>query len=76
MLNTVGAHCLPAIVCFRRKKLGRWTAGFDDFGGVEGFEESRVAEMVSARRRHAPGTPGRAEGRDARRRGDRTRGRE
>ena len=57
MLNTVGAHCLPAIVCFRRKKLGRWTAGFDDFGGVEGFEESRVARWLARAADMLPGHP-------------------
>ena len=57
MLNIVGAHCLPAIVCFRRKKLGRWTAGFDDFGGVEGFEELRVARWLARAADMLPGHP-------------------
>ena len=57
MLTTVGAHCLPAIVCFRRKRLGRWTAGFDDLGGVEGFDESRVARWLARVADMLPGHP-------------------
>ena len=48
MLDTLGAAALPALICFRKRRLGRWTAGLDELGGQEGFDEERVGRWLAA----------------------------
>ena len=54
MLATLGATALPAMICFRKKRLGKWTQGLDDFGGVEGFDEEYVSRWLAGRRTCCP----------------------
>ena len=57
MLATLGATALPAMICFRKKKLGKWTQGLDDFGGVEGFDEEFVSRWLAREADMLPGHP-------------------
>ena len=57
MLTALGASTLPALVCFRRRRISRWTAGLDDFGGVEGFDEDRVVRWLATAGDALPGHP-------------------
>jgi len=57
MLATLGATALPAMICFRKKKLGKWTQGLDDFGGVEGFDEEYVSRWLAGEADMLPGHP-------------------
>jgi len=57
MLRTIGAPTLPAVITFRRKKLGAWTCGLNDFGGVEGFDEEKVIRWLARVAGALPGHP-------------------
>jgi hypothetical protein len=57
MLATLGATALPAMICFRKKRLGKWTQGLDDFGGVEGFDEEYVSRWLAGEADMLPGHP-------------------
>jgi hypothetical protein len=65
-LAAIGAELLPAILCFRSGKLARWTEGFDDFGGVEGFDETRVVRWLARDANMLPGHPDAPETKGAR----------
>ena len=45
------------MICFRKKKLGKWTQGLDDFGGVEGFDEEYVSRWLAGEADMLPGHP-------------------
>ena len=47
----------PAILCFRKQKLGRWTLGYEAFGGIERFDEERVVRWLAAVADALPGHP-------------------
>ena len=47
----------PAILCFRKRKLGRWTLGYEAFGGIERFDEERVVRWLAAVADALPGHP-------------------
>ena len=47
----------PAIACFRKQKLGRWTVGYEAFGGAEGFDEERLIRWFAATADMLPGHP-------------------
>lgn len=57
LLATLGASALPALVCFRRGRVKQWTAGLDDFGGTEGFDEDRVVRWLATAGDALPGHP-------------------
>jgi hypothetical protein len=45
------------VITFRRKKLGAWTCGLNDFGGVEGFDEEKVIRWLARVAGALPGHP-------------------
>lgn len=47
----------PAVACFRKQKLGRWTIGYEAFGGAEGFDETRLIKWFAAVCDMLPGHP-------------------
>ena len=47
----------PAVLCFSKRKLGRWTLGYEAFGGVERFDEERVVKWLAASAKALPGHP-------------------